>query len=137
MLGLAEPGAPVWLSQSDNPKRKLRYSWELVAVQGQAPEQDDGRSGCLVGINTGRANALVGEALAAGGIPELAGYDSLRREVRYGANSRVDFVLERASSPACYLEVKTVTLARGDGLRSEEHTEELQSLTTTSSAGFC
>src|SRR3546814_3970386 len=75
MLGLAEPGAPVWLSQSDNPKRKLRYSWELVAVQGQAPEQDDGRSGCLVGINTGRANALVGEALAAGGIPELAGYD--------------------------------------------------------------
>src|SRR3546814_10138213 len=45
MLGLAEPGAPVWLSQSDNPKRKLRYSWELVAVQGQAPEQDDGRSG--------------------------------------------------------------------------------------------
>src|SRR3546814_12056366 len=55
MLGLAEPGAPVWLSQSDNPKRKLRYSWELVAVQGQAPEQDDGRSGFLVGTHTGRA----------------------------------------------------------------------------------
>src|SRR3546814_14101543 len=115
MLGLAEPGAPVWLSQSDNPKRKLRYSWELVAVQGQAPEQDDGRSGCLVGINTGRANALVGEALAAGGIPELAGYDSLRRAVRYGANSRVDFVLERASSLACSPAGKSVTLGRGEG----------------------
>src|SRR3546814_18913868 len=53
MLGLAAPGAPVWLSQSDNPKRKLRYSWELVAVLGQDTEQDDGRDGCLVGINNG------------------------------------------------------------------------------------
>jgi sugar fermentation stimulation protein A len=139
MLGLAEPGSRVWLSPAGNPARKLRWSWELVEVPaqsgGQSGAQGAGQGmgqgvssagGCLVGINTGRANALVGEALAAGRIPELAGYDTLRREVRYGANSRVDFLLERAAgasgaAPACYLppchlEVKSVTLARGGGL---------------------
>jgi sugar fermentation stimulation protein A len=126
MLGLAEPGSRVWLSPAGNPARKLRWSWELVEVPAQSGGQSGvpgagAAGGCLVGINTGRANALVGEALAAGRIPELAGYDSLRREVRYGANSRVDFLLERAGGPssaalACYLEVKSVTLARGGGL---------------------
>ena len=130
MLGLAEPGSRVWLSPAGNPARKLRWSWELVEVPAQSGGQSGGQGmgqgggsagGCLVGINTGRANALVGEALAAGRIPELAGYDTLRREVRYGANSRVDFLLERAAGPSsaappCYLEVKSVTLARGGGL---------------------
>jgi sugar fermentation stimulation protein A len=102
MLGLAQEGARVWLSPASNPLRKLRYSWELVEA-----------GGALVGINTGRANALVGEALDAGRIPELAGYEVRRREVRYGTNSRVDFLLERAAAPPCYLEVKSVTLRRG------------------------
>lgn len=102
MLGLAQEGARVWLSPASNPLRKLRYSWELVEA-----------GGALVGINTGRANALVGEALEAGRIPELAGYDIRRREVRYGTSSRVDFLLERAAAPPCYLEVKSVTLRRG------------------------
>lgn len=120
MLGLAEPGARVWLSPADNPARKLRWSWELVEAGGCPAGRRAGKT-TLVGIHTGRANALVGEALAAGRIAELAGYDSLRREVRYGAASRVDFLLERApgassGAPPCYLEVKSVTLTRGGGL---------------------
>lgn len=107
MLGLADPGARVWLSPASNPARKLRWSWELVEVPS---EQGD----ALVGINTGRANALAEEALAAGGIPELAGYDGRRREVRYGSASRVDFLLEGATP--CYLEIKSVTLKRRPGL---------------------
>jgi len=108
MLGLNQPGARVWLSKSDNPGRKLPYSWELVQVDfGAGPE--------LVGVNTAHPNRLVGEALAAGRVAGLGDYPKLRREVRYGAASRVDFVLERAGSPACFLEVKNVHMMRAPG----------------------
>lgn len=116
MMGLAAPGATVWLSPSRNPARKLKYSWELVEIPGAAAGEE---SGALVGIHTGRANALVAEALDAGQIPELAGYGTRRAEVRYGSNSRVDFLLEPAAGsdrPPCYLEVKSVTLKRGGRL---------------------
>jgi sugar fermentation stimulation protein A len=105
MLGLATPGARVWLSPAANPARKLRWSWELVEAPSEA-------GSTLVGINTGRANALVDEALAAGRVAELAGYAARRREVRYGKASRVDFLLEEGAGPPCYLEVKSVTLRR-------------------------
>jgi sugar fermentation stimulation protein A len=101
MLGLAEPGSRVWVSKSANPARKLPLTWELV----EAP-------GSLVGINTGLANALVAEALAGGRIPELAGYGETRREVAYGERSRIDFRLAGAGRSPCYVEVKSVTLAR-------------------------
>ncbi len=101
MLGLVEPGMEVWLSESDNPSRKLKYTWELVR---------DGDA--LVGINTMLPNRLATEAIEAGTIVELAGYASLKREVRYGRNSRIDLLLTGDGRAECYVEIKSVTLKR-------------------------
>jgi len=129
MLGLNMPGLPVWLSRSDDPKRKLAYTLELVEVEGAVPGV---RVTC--GINTMHPNRLVAEALAADAIPELSGYASHRREVKYGTNSRVDFLLESPDRAACWLEVKNCHLRRSGTLaefpdcvaaRSLKHLREL------------
>ena len=103
MTGCSEPGSRVWLSVSDNPKRKYPHSWEIVEV---AP-------GVLCGINTLLGNHLVSEAVSAGQIPELKGYAHIRGEVPYGEErSRIDILLESVGSTSpCYVEVKNVTLA--------------------------
>lgn len=109
MLGLTTPGVPVWLSESDSPTRKYRFTWELVEV-------DLGKGPLLVGINTGHPNTLVAEAIAARRIRHLAGYPGLRREVKYGRNSRIDLLLECSTKGLCYVEVKNVHLSRTHGL---------------------
>ena len=109
MLGLTTPGATVWLSESANPARKYAYTWELV-------EADLGAGPTLVGINTGHPNRLVAEALEARRIRSLAGYPALRREVRYGRNSRIDILLECPKRGLCYVEIKNVHLSRTHGL---------------------
>jgi sugar fermentation stimulation protein A len=104
MLSVDAPGSEVWLSPARNLDRKLKYTWELIRV-GET----------LVGINTGHPNAIVAEAVAAGEIPELSGYTSARREVKYGRNSRIDLLLEGPGRPRCFVEVKNVTLKRESG----------------------
>ena len=129
MIGLNMPGLTCWLSKSPDPKRKLPYTWELVEVPNEI-------SGGFVtcGLNTLHPNRLVAEALAAAAIPELAGYANHRREVRYGTNSRVDFLLTDPERSACWLEVKNVHLRRQGALaefpdcvaaRSTRHLREL------------
>ena len=130
MMGLKDPGLTVWLSPSTNPKRKLKYSWEMV----ESPI-----SGCpaLVGVHTNITNKLAEEAIQAGKIPELDGYDILRREVKYGQNSRIDLLLQHIGKPDCYVEVKSVTLMRQPGraefpdaktVRGTKHLGELSTM---------
>lgn len=131
MKGCAIPGAPVLLSRSMNPKRKLPYTWELVNIAGN-----------WVGINTAHPNALVHEAIATNVISELGDYDTIRPEVRYGTNSRIDLLLSGAKG-RCYVEVKNVTLAENgrayfpDSVttRGQKHLQELMDVVQAGDRG--
>lgn len=106
MTGCSTPGSAVWLRDSGSTTRKYPLTWELV----------EAKPGVLVGINTHRANALVREGIENGTLTELAGYTSIRSEVRYGnENSRIDLLLEVSEKPKCWVEVKSVTLVE-DGI---------------------
>ncbi|MGB2303608.1 MAG: DNA/RNA nuclease SfsA [Candidatus Puniceispirillales bacterium] len=105
MTGLKEPGSRVWCSRSDNPKRKLPYTLELI-------EADD----TLVGINTNRPNAIAHEALINGVISAFRPYQTIQREYSWAKGTRFDFKLDDAddNSPAMLLEIKNVHLRLSD-----------------------
>lgn len=113
MLGCAVVGAPVRCSTSDNPKRKLPQTLEMIRL---------GRT--WVGLHTGLANAFAARVLAAGGVPELAGYPEIAREVRVGERSRLDFHLSGGRRKPAYVEVKSVTLAEGRVARFPDSVSE-------------
>jgi sugar fermentation stimulation protein A len=102
LLGCKEPGSAVLLRDSKDPKRKLRFTWQAIKV---------GRT--WVNVDTNLPNRVVAEALEAGEVPGLTGYDRVRREVKYGKNSRIDVLLEADDGRSCYVEVKSTTLAEG------------------------
>ena len=133
MLGLKDPGSQVWLMPIKDKNRKLPYSWELINVNE-----------VLVGINAGRANRIVEEALITGAIDELGGYGSIRREGAYGTRSRIDFLLESGRNTKCFVEVKNVHLSRVAGLaefpdsvtaRGLKHLEELSKVVSEGGRG--
>ena len=121
-------GSACWYSLSDNPKRKLPGTLEIVTTS----------QGNLAGVNTAKPNHLVREAIEADLIPQLRGYQQIRSEVRYGEEkSRIDLLLEDEKLGRCYVEVKNVTLDMGAGLamfpdavtsRGAKHLRELMAM---------
>ncbi len=125
MRGCCEPGRPVYLSQSDNPKRKLKYTWELMEM----PQT-------LIGINTLVPNKLVIGAIAHGQVPEVVGYTQFKPEIKTSDHTRLDMLLTRDNGEQCYVEVKNCTLVE-DGMarfpdavtiRGQKHLMELERL---------
>lgn len=106
MLGLAAEGTRVWLEPNDDPRKKLKYGWRLV----------DHENGHFTGVDTSLPNRVLKEALIARQVPGLTGYDSVRPEVKYATDSRIDFLLTGKGHPDTYVEVKSVTLCRTPGL---------------------
>lgn len=101
MMGLKDEGTTVWLEPNDDPKKKLKFGWRLVELDNH-----------FICIDTGLANKVVHEALTNRQIPELAAYSTVKPEVKYGQNSRIDFLLTEPGLPDAYVEVKSVTLLR-------------------------
>ena len=135
MTGVSTPGSMVQLSVSDNPSRKLPYTWELIQVHDNEPT--------WVGINTILSNRIIKLALEKNLFPQLGNYSQIRTEVPYGQDkkSRVDFLLSENSSNI-YLEVKNTTWAHGklalfpdtETTRGQKHLRELMALLPQSRA---
>lgn len=106
MMGLAEPGMRIWVEPNDDPRKKLKYGWRLV----------EHANGHFTGVDTSVPNRALRAALEAGDVAGLDGYEHVRAEVKYGENSRIDFLLQGAGRRDAYVEVKSVTLMRQPGL---------------------
>lgn len=132
MKGCAIPGSQVWLSQSDNPKRKYKYTWELIKVPGT-----------MIGINTLVPNKLVKQSIETGLIKELSGYEHVRAEVKTSSHTRLDLLLENEAEEKCYVEIKNCTLVE-EGMamfpdavttRGQKHLDELEQLVSRGHRG--
>lgn len=125
MKTCGEPGDAVYLLHAPSPKRKLAYSWELTKTTGG-----------YIGVNTSRPNHVVAHAISAGMVPELTGYADMRQEVKYGANSRIDILLQDTKKGTCYVEVKNTTMLAGEAVifpdavssRGLKHLKELEQM---------
>ena len=100
MMGLLKKGNKTWFSESNNPKRKLKYSLEIIEVEKN-----------LVGINTLLTNKLVFEALNLKKIKNLIKFDNIKTEVKFSNSTKFDFLISN-NEEKCFLEVKNVTLLR-------------------------
>jgi sugar fermentation stimulation protein A len=126
MRGCCEAGRPVYLSWHDEPRRRLKYTWELIDMPTS-----------LVGIHTLVPNRLVFESAKAGLIPEIGSYDAIQREVQVGNGSRIDLLLANAEHDRCYIEIKNCTLVEKEvalfpdavTARGLKHINALKSLT--------
>ena len=127
MMGLADEGMKIWLEPNDDPKKKLKYGWRLV----------DHENGHLTGVDTSVPNRALKSELMSGHVAGLDGYDVIRPEVKYGENSRIDFLLTADGRRDCYVEVKSVTLSRQTGVaefpdsvtaRGAKHLDELRTM---------
>ncbi|MBV1926629.1 MAG: DNA/RNA nuclease SfsA [Rhodobacteraceae bacterium] len=131
MMGLAEPGMKIWLEPNDDPRKKLGFGWRLV----------DHENGHFTGVDTSVPNRALRSALMAQQIKPLANYAMVRPEVKYGTNSRIDFLLSQPGLPDAYVEVKSVTLSRQRGLAefpdsvTKRGTKHLKELTAMVSEG--
>jgi sugar fermentation stimulation protein A len=126
MRGLTEPGSRIWLSRHDAASRKYAHALELVEADGT-----------VVGVNTALPNRLAEEAILAGLVPQLDGFQTLKREQRYGRNSRIDILLEDEGQGSVHVEVKNVHFIRAPGLvefpdsvtsRGAKHLDEMGDL---------
>lgn len=127
MTGCGDAGDTIWYSTSDNPKRKYSRSWELT----------EKANGDMICINTARANQLAKEAIESSVIPQLAGYQTLTTEVKYGnENSRIDILLDDVKMGKCYIEVKSASLLENGcgyfpdtvSVRGQKHLRELMAV---------
>lgn len=106
MMGMKDAGLKVWLETNDDPKKKLKFGWRLAELA----------NGHFIGVDTAVPNRAVRAALEVGEVATLAAYETVRPEVKYGDASRIDFLLQGAGLPDAYVEVKSVTLMREQGL---------------------
>jgi sugar fermentation stimulation protein A len=127
MMGLAEPGMRIWLEPNDDPRKKLKFGWRLV----------EHANGHYTGVDTSVPNKVVRAALIEQKIALLSAYSQVHPEQKYGANSRIDFLLSGEGLPDAYVEVKSVTLSRQNGLaefpdsvtaRGAKHLDELATI---------
>ena len=130
MTGVAKEGITSWLSQSNDPKRKLKWTWELTQ-----------ENNTIVGVNTHNPNKIIQEAINNNEIKELLNYKTLKREVKYGVNSKIDIFLQDDNKADCYVEIKNVHLSRKkslaefpDGITSRG-TKHLKELANVAQAG--